>query len=149
MEKVLNFDMDGTIANLYGVDNWLDDLRNENSRPYEIAKPLVNMSLLARLLNRLQKYGYTINIISWLSKTPSESYDKKVTIAKKNWLKTHLKSVKFDNIFIVPYGTPKHSLASGILFDDEKPNRDNWQGIAYDVDNIIGVLKNLEKEVAV
>ena len=146
MEKVLNFDMDGTIANLYGVDNWLDDLRNENSRPYEIAKPLVNMSLLARLLNRLQKYGYTINIISWLSKTPSESYDKKVTIAKKNWLKTHLKSVKFDNIFIVPYGTPKHSLASGILFDDEKPNRDNWQGIAYDVDNIIGVLKNLEGE---
>ena len=149
IEKTINLDLDGTIANLYGVDNWLDDLRNENSRPYEIAKPLVNMSLLARLLNRLQKYGYTINIISWLSKTPSESYDKKVTIAKKNWLKTHLKSVKFDNIFIVPYGTPKHSLASGILFDDEKPNRDNWQGIAYDVDNIIGVLKNLEKEVAV
>lgn len=147
MEKIINFDMDGCIADLYGVENWLDDLRNENSRPYEIAKPLVNMSLLARLLNRLQKYGYTINIISWLSKTPSESYDKKVTIAKKNWLKTHLKSVKFDNIFIVPYGTPKHSLANGILFDDEIGNRKNWKGIAYDVDNIIGVLKNLEKEV--
>lgn len=147
MEKIINFDLDGTIADLYGVENWLDDLRNENSRPYEIAKPLVNMSLLARLLNRLQKYGYTINVISWLSKTPSESYDKKVTIAKKNWLKTHLKSVKFDNIFIVPYGTPKHSLANGILFDDEIGNRKNWRGIAYDVDNIIGVLKNLEKEV--
>ena len=40
MEKILNFDMDGTFVDLYGVENWLDDLTNSRTRPYEIAKPL-------------------------------------------------------------------------------------------------------------
>lgn len=143
MEKIINFDMDGTIVDFYGVNGWLDDLENKRVRPYKVAKPLVNMSSLARVLNRLQKSGYQINIISWLSKRPSAEFDKEVTFAKRQWLKKHLGSVKFDNIWIVPYGTPKQTFASGILFDDEKPNRDNWCGLAYDVDNIIEVLKGV------
>lgn len=141
--KIINFDMDGTIANLYGVDNWLDDLTNNDPRPYIIAKPLVNMQVLARTLNKLIKKGYEINIISWLAKNSNSEYDKKVTNAKINWLKNHLASVKFTNIFIIPYGTPKQTLANGILFDDEVGNRTTWYGVAYDVDNIIGVLKTL------
>lgn len=139
----INFDMDGTIANLYGVDNWLEDLTNYNPRPYAVAKPLINMSALARILNRLKKSGYIINIISWLSKTSIPEYDEKVTLAKKQWLAKHLKSVTFDNIFIVPYGTPKQILADGILFDDESRNRENWSGQAFDVDNILDILKGL------
>lgn len=135
--------MDGTIVDFYGVNGWLDDLENKRVRPYKVAKPLVNMSSLARVLNRLQKSGYQINIISWLSKRPSAEFDKEVTFAKRQWLKKHLGSVKFDNIWIVPYGTPKQTFAKGILFDDEKPNRDNWCGLAYDVDNIIEVLKGV------
>ena len=46
MTKVLVFDMDGTLANFYGVDGWLNDLQNENPRPYEIAEPLYNMEVL-------------------------------------------------------------------------------------------------------
>ena len=141
--KIINFDMDGTIANLYGVENWLDDLMAYNERPYTLAKPLINMQALARVLNNLHKKGYTINIISWLAKNSNTEYDKKVTKAKMNWLKTHLASVKFDNIFIVPYGTPKYTLANGILFDDEIGNRTAWNGIAYDVNNIIEVLRAL------
>lgn len=142
--KTINFDMDGTIANLYGVDNWLDDLINNNPRPYIEAKPLLNMQVLARQLNKLKAKGYTINIISWLSKNSTPFFDKQVIKAKKDWLKKHLKSVKFTNIFIVDYGTPKQLIGNGILFDDEKPNRDNWIGTAYDVNNIIEVLKGLE-----
>lgn len=141
--RVINFDLDGTLANLYGVEGWLDDIINNNARPYEIAKPLVNMSALARVLNRLHKEGYVINIISWLAKDSNTEYDKAVTKAKIGWLKKHLASVKFDNVYIVPYGTPKQTLANGILFDDEIPNRKNWKGQAYDVNNIIGVLKAL------
>lgn len=139
----INFDMDGTIANLYGVENWLDYLLAEDTTPYEMAKPLINMSVLARYLNKLQKKGYEINIISWLSKTGSDDYNSRVAIVKMNWLKKHLPSVNFDNISIVNYGTPKQTLGTGILFDDEKLNRDNWVGVAYDVNNILEVLKNL------
>lgn len=142
-EKSIYLDMDGTIANLYGVANWLDYLINFDSTPYEIAKPLINMSALARKLNALQKRGYTIGIISWLSKTTNAEYDKAVTTAKLNWLKKHLKSVHFDIIHIVAYGTPKHTLGKGILFDDEEKNRTAWGKNAYDVTDILGVLKTL------
>ena len=133
--------MDGTIANLYGVEGWLDDLINENTRPYEIAKPLLNLSALARELNRLKRLGKILNIISWTSKNGSIEYNERVKVAKLNWLAKHLKSVKFDNVYIVPYGTPKHEISSGILFDDEVGNREKWGVGAYDVDNILEVLR--------
>ena len=140
-EKIINFDMDGTIADLYGVDDWLNDLINGDTRPYDIAKPLVNMSALARVLNGLQKKGYIINIISWTSKNGTVEYNERVRVAKLKWLAKHLKSVKFNNVYIVPYGTPKHEISSGILFDDEKPNRDKWGVGAYDVNDILRVLR--------
>lgn len=146
MTKAIYFDMDGTIADLYGVENWLNDLINENTRPYREAKSLVNMRKLGKLLNELQKNGYHIGIISWLSKNGNEKYNEKVTTAKINWLKNHLGAVKFDEIKIVKYGTPKETAVdepAGILFDDEKPNRENWQGIAYDVNNILETLSTL------
>ena len=140
-ERIINFDMDGTIADLYGVDGWLNDLINGDTRPYDIAKPLVNMSALARRLNALQRKGYIINIISWTSKSGTAEYNERVKIAKLNWLAKHLKSVKFNNVYIVPYGTPKHEISRGILFDDEEPNRTKWGVGAYDVTDILRVLK--------
>lgn len=145
MKKEIWFDMDGTIADLYGVEGWLDMLLNENTRPYEIAKPLVNMRELAKVLNRLIEKGWEIGVISWLAKNGTNDYNKKVANAKIKWLAKHLKSVKFAKIDIVEYGTPKQINRNGILFDDEKQNRENWLGIAYNVENIIQVLRELEK----
>lgn len=143
MTKAINFDMDGTLADFYGVENWLDYLINENPYPYEVAKPLVNMSILARRLNKLQREGYEINIISWLAKNSTEDFDKKVTNAKRKWLEKHLPSVKWNHITIVAYGVNKSTLGSGILFDDEEPNRKMWGSGAYDVHNILGILKEI------
>ena len=140
------FDMDGTLANLYSIENWLDKLINNDASPYKEATTLVNMNSLARILNRLQKKGFEIGIISWLAKNSNAQYDNKVIEAKKAWLKKHLKSVRFDFINIVAYGTDKNIVmtnAHDILFDDEKPNRDNWRGIAYDANNIIETLRGL------
>ena len=140
------FDMDGTIANLYGVENWLDYLISGNPYPYMVAEPLVRLNTLARMLHKVQKSGHKVGIISWLAKNSNDEYDKLVTDAKIQWLKKHLKSVEFDEINIVAYGTPKQDFCKttdDILFDDEAPNRDNWTGVAYDVDNIIGVLKGI------
>ena len=137
------FDMDGTIANLYGVDGWLDYIINEDAFPYAAAKPLVNMQRLAKKLNKLQKAGYEIGVISWLAKNSNDGYDEKVATAKRKWLAKHLASVHFDEILIVKYGTPKHTLGSGILFDDEKPNREKWGKGAYTPEEIFEVLKEL------
>lgn len=143
MMKAIWFDMDGTIANLYGVENWLGYIIAEETKPYAIAEPLVNMNALARVLNRLNRNGYTINIVSWTAKNGTAEYNKAVAEVKKAWLKKHLASVKFESVDIIPYGMNKAENRNGILFDDEEPNRKAWNGIAHDADNIIETLKAL------
>ena len=142
--KKIYFDMDGTIADLYGVEGWLEYITNGNPFPYENAKPMVNMSRLARRLNTLQREGCEICVISWLAKTSTSEYDELVTRAKLEWLAKHLASVKFDEIHIVAYGTPKHTLGQGILFDDEMPNREGWGEGAYTPEEIFDVLRAIK-----
>ena len=140
------FDMDGTIADLYGVENWLSYLIDGDTLPYEVARPLVRLSALARILNNLQRKGYRIGIISWLSKSGNADYNSRVTEAKMNWIKKHLASVKFDEIHIVKYGTYKETFAKtndDILFDDELNNRKYWTGKAFDETEIFKILKSL------
>lgn len=144
----INFDMDGTIANLYGVQNWLEMLIAEDTTPYAVARPMVNMSALARRLNTLQRAGYKIGVISWLSKSGTDEYNERVAEVKREWLAKHLPSVKWDSIIIVPYGTPKQNFCDtpyDVLFDDEEHNRENWTGKAYDVDNIAETLGYFKK----
>ena len=139
----INFDMDGTIADLYGVSNWLEDLLHEDVRPYVEARPLVNLQALARVLNRLIRAGYEVNIISWTSRGGSEEYNEAVRQAKMKWLRQHLASVQFSEIIIIPYGTPKELFSDGILFDDEEHNRTAWGEGAYTEKEIFEILKNL------
>ena len=87
------FDMDGTIADLYGVEDWLDKLKNEDASPYAEATPMLNFRKFAKLLNAVQHRGYEIGIISWLSKEATPDYDKAVRKAKKYWLRKHLPSI--------------------------------------------------------
>lgn len=139
------FDMDGTIANFYGVENWLEYLENEDTTPYRVAMPLFNFSVFARLLHKLQENGYKIGIVSWLSKCGSTAYNTAVTAEKLAWLEKHLPSVEWDEVRIVNYGTPKSTVvsdASGYLFDDEARNREEWGANSFDVKNIIEVLRD-------
>ena len=65
---------------------------------------------------------------------------------KLEWLANHMPSVEWNEIKIVEYGTPKSTVVNvqnGILFDDEEKNRTEWNGTAYDVNNIIEVLKSV------
>jgi len=146
MTRTIFFDMDGTIADLYGVDGWLADLIAKNARPYKEAKALINLQALARVLNRLQRQGYRLEVISWLAKNSNAEYDAQVTAVKREWLAKHLASVKFDAINIIEYGKAKEEFIHtelDILFDDEEKNRTNWTGEAHDVHNIIETLKSL------
>ena len=104
---------------------------------------LVNLSALARVLNNKQRNGYQINVISWTAKNAPAEYNKRIEIAKREWLARRLPSVRFDNISIVEYGTPKSLYGEDILFDDEESNRNEWKGEAYDVENLIEKIKKL------
>lgn len=149
-KKIIYLDCDGCWIDLYGVDNWLSYLINENPYPYEVAKPLVNLSTLARIIHKLQKNGIEVGIISWLSKNASDSYNNAVIKAKLNWFKNHIPSVNFNEIHIIPYGTPKSSCANFenevYLFDDEERNRNEWinkGGIAFDEKNLLSILAEM------
>jgi 5'(3')-deoxyribonucleotidase len=139
-KQTIYFDMDGTIANLYAVDGWLEKLRSFDPSPYKNAVPMVDMSRLAKYIHRAQKDGYRVGIISWLSKETTDEYDAAVCVAKMDWLKKHLPSVKFDEVKFASHGIPKHRCVTradrGILFDDEENNRTNWTGLALPPDQI-------------
>ena len=140
-------DMDGTIADLYGAKDWLPRLRAYDAKIYSEAQPLCNMNTLARKLNRIQQKGVKIGVISWGSKDKNPAFLEAVKAEKMRWLRQHLRSVSFDEIHIIEYGTKKTSFRSSsddILFDDEKPNRDSWSGKAYEPSEILEVLKSLK-----
>ena len=146
MKRTIWFDMDGTLNKFYDVPNWLPKLRSCDPSPYAEAEVMHNMSLLARYLNKLQKMGYRIGIISWLAMNSTAEYSKAVAEVKREWLEFHLHSVKFDVIHITEYGIPKETFmtnANDILFDDNRGIRDNWQGEAYAPCEILRVLKEL------
>lgn len=143
-------DLDGTVVNFYGVPNWLECLEAQDSTPYRVAKPLVNLSTLARYLNRLQARSYNIGIISWLSKSGTDKFNAEVAEVKRDWLAKHLPSVQWDEIHIVPYGVPKSNCATcpnAILFDDEQRNLNEWtantHNMAYNADLLMEILRNL------
>lgn len=127
--KILVFDMDGTIADFYGVKTWLEDIKNENPMPYIIAKPLYNMEVLADILEMLKDMGWRIVVTSWLAKGSTKEYDKQVRLAKTNWLKQY--NFPYDEIHLVKYGTTKANCTRKlggyqILVDDNEQVRKGW-----------------------
>lgn len=147
------FDMDGTIADLYAVENWLDSLRAFSARPYAEAKPMMNFSILARQLNAAQRKGAKLVIISWASKCCDPVFHADICMAKRNWLAEHLPSVHWDEIHIVPYGTNKAKVCgvngeNFFLFDDEERNRNEWEelnGLAFNPSDITEILKKINR----
>ena len=148
MNKTLVFDMDGTIANLYGVENWLEDLRSENERPYREAKTLYDMDTLASVIGFLRYNGWVVVITSWLAKDSTKAYDEKVRQAKREWLAKY--NFPYDEIHLVKYGTTKANCTRKkggfqILVDDNEKVRKGWTlGDTIDAnENIITALVNL------
>lgn len=152
MIKEIVFDMDGTIADLYSVENWLPKLRAYDPTPYQTAEPLVDMAELGCLLRSLQNCGINVAVITWLSKEPNKQYDDEVRKAKRAWLKSY--GFPFDSLRCVAYGTPKHKIEAArlaadeeaLIFDDDARVRRDWDlGGAIDptTTNILDVLKEI------
>lgn len=148
MTKTLVFDMDGTIADLYAVTHWLENIIAENVRPYAIAEPMYNMNKLVNVINRLKENGWRVAIVSWTSKHGSKEYNKAVRKVKKEWLDRY--NFPYDELHVIKYGTPKSYCMKKtggfqILFDDEEPNRKAWRnGSTVNAnEDIYKILKNM------
>lgn len=124
------FDMDGTIADLYGVDNWLDMLRTYDPTPYANAEPMWDMAELADILNALRANGVEIRIITWLSKESTAEYDNAVRNAKREWLAKY--GFPYDHFHGIRYGATKadsvrkYLNGSAWLIDDNATVRKGW-----------------------
>ena len=128
-EKILVFDMDGTIADFYGVNGWLEYLNESNPTPYIIAEPLYDMVVLTSVLNILKTKGWKIVVTSWLAKDSTKDFDREVRQAKRNWLEEY--NFPFDEIHLIKYGTTKANCTRKlggyqILVDDNEQVRNSW-----------------------
>lgn len=148
LNKTLVFDMDGTIANLYGVNNWLEMLRAEDPTPYIIAEPIYNVNILNFILNQLKADGWKIVVTTWLAKDSTKYYDTLVREAKLAWLEEH--NFPFDEVHMVKYGTTKANCTRKlggfqILVDDNETVRKGWTlGATIDAnENILEILEKL------
>ena len=152
MMKMIVWDMDGTMADLYGVKNWLPMLRAEKASPYLLAEPMWDMVKLAEVLTQFQAKGVEIRVVTWLSKDSSEEYKDKVREAKRDWLNHY--NFPCDHFHGIQYGATKADsirkyLAEGetaILIDDNAKVRQGWhmgETIDPTACDIIEVLKSL------
>lgn len=142
----LFFDMDGTLANFYGVPNWLECLMQEDATPYKVAERLAWTENLDRLLSLAQAQGHTVNILSWLSKSGSNEFMEEITLAKKEWLTINFPSVCWNSISCIAYGVRKadwKTQETDMLFDDELPNLEAWGNGAFHPSQMVKVLENL------
>lgn len=149
--KTLVFDMDGTIANFYGVVGWLDYLKESNPTPYVVAEPLYDMEKLRIILEMLKVFGWRIVVTSWLAKGSSKEFDNEVRQAKLEWLDTF--NFPYDEIHLVKYGTTKANCTRKlgglqILVDDNEKVRNGWSlGKTINAnEDIIPYLLNLIKD---
>lgn len=116
------FDLDGTIADLYGFNGWLDCLQNEQTDPYTEAGLLVDGEQFRNFLAAGKAAGVLFGVISWGAKNASKDYQKAIRRAKIDWLKKNNLLEYFSELHVVKYGTPKNRAAknrTGVLVDDE------------------------------
>ena len=142
-------DMDGTFADFYGVQGWLEYLLAHDTTPYRTCKCLYNEYELLEVLLELKMKGYNIGVISWSSKENNKAFDEMVEKAKKEWLFNKCFDLILDKVIVTPYGVCKadtcRKFGKGVLADDEKQNRDAWDlGATIDANkNLIEELKKL------
>lgn len=128
MKLTVILDMDGTIADLYKVENWLGKIRNFDPTPYTEAALMV--AGIAEAVKAIREAGAEVKVVSWLSKETNSDFDKLVRKAKRDWLAEQ--GIEVDSVRCVPYGTQKAYYRNpeniNILFDDNAEVRESFEG---------------------
>lgn len=122
-------DMDGTIANLYGIENWLPRLRNEDTEIFKECEPMISQS---KLLELFPETLYKIVILSMTPKNATQEYCKNVEEQKDIWLDKFFP--KLEKRIYKKYSNNKNlkNSSESILIDDNEEIRNNFRGQALD-----------------
>ena len=126
--KTLFFDMDGTLAALFFVKGFSEMLKNEDSTPYEVARPLYKIDDMKEVITALKNNGWRIGIISYTGNEYSQEFVEKTIEVKKAWLEKYFPYA--DEIHIVKPEISKTEFAKSpedILIDDSTKNRTEWE----------------------
>ena len=138
------FDLDGTLFDLYGKENWLDMLRNEEAGAFcgDVMPELQRRWFdFKKLCSILMEKGVQFGVISWLPSQCSDEYAEICRQEKLNWIYENIPFVIEKNI--VPYGTIKQDAIqkhaqTEILLDDNPEICYAWETkekrVAYKID---------------
>ena len=126
-KKTVYLDMDGTIADLYNQENWLDKLINEDEKIFLNCKPMITEQELLKIFPTSK---YDLRICSMTPKNATKEYCQNVIEQKNSWLDKFFPSITKRHY--LPYGHNKNYKNSKncILVDDNETIRANYKGLA-------------------
>ena len=127
MKLKILFDLDGTVADLYGRNDWLEKLRAEVPI-YEELEPLVDMIELTTIAERLVEKGVEFGVVTWLSMGASIDYEFVTAMEKFRWCQKYMPYI--SEFEAQPYGTPKQTNyhhCKCILIDDNAEVRQSFE----------------------
>lgn len=148
--KKIYFDMDGTVADLYGEKDWLNNLRNEHKGSFINLRPLVDMNELAMVCHQLMNLGYSFGVITWLPMGASYEFERVCEEEKRAWVEEFMPWV--SEFYAQSYGVPKQyapskRAAEMILVDDNAEVRAMWNTEVQrsSIDATQDIIKELRK----
>lgn len=127
MKQIVYLDMDGTIADLYGMVDWLENLTNEVKGTFLNCKPFITEE---ELKSYFPSEYYELRICSMTPLNASQEYCQVVIEEKNAWLDKFFPSITYR--IYLKYGTDKNleNSENHILIDDNDKIRENYKGLA-------------------
>lgn len=111
MSITVYFDLDNTLFNLYGKENWLEMLENEKPGVFNAGKenqgflPELDVKKLYNMIEQCQRLSINFGIITWLPFAASPEYEEICRKEKMEWIDLNLPMI--TDIKIIPYGIEK------------------------------------------
>lgn len=107
MSKKIFFDLDGTLYDLYNIENWLESLQNEDATVFERGNFIGDYDEFIAIVKELMFKGYTFGVISWLPMYATPEFENECAEVKRKWVQKYLPFVEEMNF--QRYGTPKQN----------------------------------------